>query len=147
MKASFLLALIPFTALSGASAIPDTSKRQAQTVSVSWDNNYDVASSSTNIVACGASLSSKYPTLGAFPSFPNLGGALTIPDGTSSNCGKCYQLSYSSGTIQGSVTITAIDTSTSGFNIGLTAMNTLTDGNAERLGRVEATYVEVDCGY
>lgn len=46
--------------------------------------------------------------------------------------------------------MTAVDVAKGGFVLGLKAMNQLTNGLAEQLGRVHATYVEVDrsaCGF
>ncbi|KAF3394122.1 Allergen Asp f 15 [Penicillium rolfsii] len=113
-------------------------------VSVSYDTVYDVAGSSTNTVACGSVLNQKYPTFGSLPGFPHIGGAPTISGNGSPNCGKCYQLHFSGNGVDKNITVLGIDTGTSGFNIGLRAMNDLTDGQAEQLGRVSATQTEVD---
>ncbi|KAJ5463896.1 Cerato-platanin [Penicillium sp. IBT 31633x] len=125
----------------------------AETVSVSYDPKYDVGTSSLTTVACsdGANglIPQGYTDFASLPSFPNIGGALTIPGWNSPNCGKCYQLHYSNGKIDKTINIIAIDAAPGGFNIGLRAMNTLTNGQAEQLGRIDVTYVEVDdsvCG-
>ncbi|KAJ5666650.1 Heat-stable 19 kDa antigen [Penicillium macrosclerotiorum] len=129
-----------------ASAIPAPSDAVADSgsVSVSYDPVYDVSASSTDTVACGSQLDTQYSTFGSLPGFPRIGGALTIPDGTSSNCGKCYSLHYAGNGVDETINVLAIDTAPGGFNIGLQAMNQLTDGQAEKLGRVTATYTEVD---
>ncbi len=60
-------------------------------------------------------------------------------------CGSCWQLTYQ-GT---SINVLAIDHTDVGFNIAQTAMNTLTNGQAQFLGRIDATAVQVDrsnCG-
>ena len=63
----------------------------------------------------------------------------------SPSCGTCWRLEY-----QGkSVNILAVDHADSGYNIGLKAMNTLTNGQAVQLGRVDAKATQVDasaCG-
>ena len=48
-----------------------------------------------------------------------------------------------------SINVLAIDHAANGYNIGLTAMNALTNGNAVMLGRVDVAATEVDasnCG-
>ncbi|CAG8897100.1 unnamed protein product [Penicillium egyptiacum] len=125
----------------------------AETVSVSFDPKYDVGTSSLKSVSCsdGANglVTQGYTDFASLPSFPNIGGAITIPGWNSPNCGKCYALHYSNGKVDKTINVIAVDTAPGGFNIGLQAMNTLTNGQAEQLGRVAATYVEVDakaCG-
>lgn len=64
---------------------------------------------------------------------------------TESQCGTCWQLSYSGRTIN----VLAIDHAASGFNIAEAALNELTNGQAEALGRIDATAVQVavsECG-
>lgn len=60
-------------------------------------------------------------------------------------CGTCWQLTYNGRTIN----VLAIDHAASGFNIAKAALDTLTNGQAEALGRVTATAVQTDvsaCG-
>ncbi|KAJ5519476.1 hypothetical protein LT330_008843 [Penicillium expansum] len=125
----------------------------AETVSVSFDPKYDVGTSSLNTVACSDGVNGLvtqgYTDFASLPIFPNIGGAITIAGWNSPNCGKCYALHYSNGKIDKTINVIAVDTAPGGFNIGLQAMNTLTNGQAEQLGRVDATYVEVEasaCG-
>ncbi|EAU37999.1 allergen Asp f 15 precursor [Aspergillus terreus NIH2624] len=119
-----------------------------QSVSVSYDQRYDVAGSSMNTVSCSDGvngLTSKWPTFGSVPKFPHIGGSPTIPGWNSPNCGKCYKLTYGGK----SIFVTAIDAAPGGFNLALSAMNDLTNGQAVNLGRVQATYQEVaksNCG-
>lgn len=43
----------------------------------------------------------------------------------------------------------AVDSAVGSFNLGLQALNQLTGGNAQQLGRVDATYTEIEgsqCG-
>jgi hypothetical protein len=125
----------------------------AATVSVSYDPKYDVGATSLNTVSCSNGpnglVTQGYSDFASLPGFPNIGGAITIPGWNSPNCGKCYALHYSNGKVDKTINVIAVDAAPGGFNIGLQAMNTLTNGQAEQLGRVDATYVEVDasvCG-
>ncbi|OSD02093.1 Sm1 protein [Trametes coccinea BRFM310] len=118
------------------------------TMTVSYDEAYDKASSSLNTVACSDGthgLESKYHTFGGLPHFPNIGGAAAVGGWNSAQCGTCWQLEYKGK----SVNVLAVDHAQSGFNIALGAMNTLTGGQAKKLGRVQATVKQVDkskCG-
>ncbi|KAJ5914922.1 hypothetical protein N7504_003805 [Penicillium tannophilum] len=138
--------------VSAAPAPASTIATAGQTVQVSYDEKYDVDTSSLNTVACSDGVNglvNKYPTFGSLPTFPLIGGALTIDGWDSPACGTCYQLHFESGNINETINVLAIDVASGGFNIGLTAMNRLTDNQAVSLGVVTATYVEVDksvCG-
>jgi len=119
------------------------------TVSVSYDQSYDNSSASLNTVACsdgGNGLEQYgYTTFGTLPDFPYIGGAAVVTGWGSAECGTCWQLSYESYTI----TVLAIDYTANGFNIALEAMNTLTNNQAEFLGRINASAVQLDassCG-
>ena len=121
----------------------------ASTVTVSYDETYDNAAGSLATVACSDGtnglLTKGYSDFGSLPDFPNIGGAAAIAGWNSASCGTCWQLTYSGN----SINVLAIDHAASGFNIALEAMNTLTDGQAEFLGRVDATATQVDasqCG-
>lgn len=86
-----------------------------------------------------------YQTQGAIPRFPHVGGAAQIAGWNSASCGTCWQLSYGGRTIN----VLAIDHAAAGFNIAKAALDELTNGQAEALGRVEATVVQTaasDCG-
>ncbi|KAF2763357.1 snodprot1 [Pseudovirgaria hyperparasitica] len=120
----------------------------ATAVSVSFDNVYDSSSTPLANTQCsdGANgLITRYgwTTLGQVPKFPNVGGAGPVQSWNSANCGKCYKLTYGSQ----SVNVLAVDGTTDGsFNIAQAAMNTLTNGQAAQLGRVEAGVEEVAAG-
>ncbi|KAJ5081847.1 Cerato-platanin [Penicillium alfredii] len=153
MKATTALTCAFLAGLQLVGAVPAPAANAAQQVSVSYDTNYDIKGASIDTVACADGENGLkgrgYSTLGSLPKFPLIGGALTIPGTNSPNCGKCYQLHYASGTVDKTINVLAVDTAPGGFNIGLEAMNQLTDGSAEQLGRVDATYVEVEeslCG-
>ncbi|PYH44189.1 allergenic cerato-platanin Asp F13 [Aspergillus saccharolyticus JOP 1030-1] len=126
--------------LSSALATPieaTTEAAEAVSVSVSYDTVYDVGTQSIDTVSCS---NLNYATFADIPGFPNIGGAPTVSGYGSPNCGQCYQLTY--GTT--SIYVTAIDAAPGGFNIAQAAMNSLTGGQAVQLGRVTATYTEVD---
>ncbi|PYH94613.1 Cerato-platanin-domain-containing protein [Aspergillus ellipticus CBS 707.79] len=136
---SFTSALSLLALISSALAAPASDAAADTSVSVSYDTAYDVSGTSMDTVSCSDGtygLASKWPTFGSVPGFPRIGGAPTIPGWNSPNCGTCYGLTYGSTTIY----ITAIDAAPGGFNIGLEAMNLLTDNQAEDLGRITATY-------
>ncbi|KAG5337168.1 hypothetical protein C0989_010437, partial [Termitomyces sp. Mn162] len=115
---------------------------------VTFDRTYDNKSGSMLTVACSNGLhglANCFPTFGSVPSFPNIGGAAAVASFDSPNCGTCWNLTFQSITIS----VLAIDHAGEGFNIALEAMNTLTNGQAEFLGRVNATSAQVDksfCG-
>lgn len=123
-------------------------------VSLSFDPIYDNRSGSLTSVACSDGPNGLIPrgfnTFGQLPGFPNIGGVPAIAGHGSSNCGSCWQVTYTNP--QGarkSINILGIDTGFSGFNIALEAMNDLTNGQAENLGRINVDAVQLDptaCG-
>ena len=153
MKTFILSSLI---ALSSAVAIPaqsDSNAAASQTVSISYDKRFDVGTSSLKTVSCSDGtnglITQGYSTFNSLPGFPLIGGAPTVNSWNSPNCGKCYQLHYKNGNVDKTINMLAVDSAPGGFNLGLEAMNRLTKGNAEQLGRIQGTYTEVDktqCG-
>ncbi|ORY10485.1 Asp f 13-like protein [Clohesyomyces aquaticus] len=116
----------------------------SQAITVSWDAGYDDRGRSLTAVSCsdGANgLMTKYHwnTQGDIPTYPNIGGYQGIAGWNSNMCGTCYSVTYNGNTIY----VLAIDHAGSGFNIGKQAMNTLTGGNADQFGRVDAVYSQV----
>lgn len=79
-------------------------------------------------------LADKFPTQGDLPKFPYIGGVPAIGGWGSDQCGSCWKLTYEGR----SINVLGIDKA-DGYNIAFAAMDDLTDGNAEFLGRVEAT--------
>ena len=119
------------------------------TVSVSYDQTYDNSGQSLSTVACSDGpnglLTKGFTTFGSLPQFPNIGGAAAVAGWNSAQCGSCWQLTYNGK----SINVLAIDHADSGFNLALGAMNTLTNGNAQFLGRINAQAQQVDasaCG-
>ncbi|KAL1985426.1 hypothetical protein VTN96DRAFT_7869 [Rasamsonia emersonii] len=131
-------------------AAPASPADSATQVSVSYDTSYDNANLDLSTVACSNGqhgLETKgYKTAGQLPKFPFVGGSPTVAGWDSPNCGSCYALTWENNTIY----VTAIDAAPNGFNIALSAMNQLTGGLAQQLGRVTATYTPADpsqCGF
>lgn len=117
-----------------------------------WDSVYDNAGQSTLTLACSDGVNGLYTkgktTLGSVPGFALVGAAPTIAGWNSPNCGKCFQITYGSKTIY----VTGVDTSrsTTDFVLSKSALNTLTGGLADQLGRVPVTWSQVanraNCG-
>lgn len=122
-------------------------------VAIYYNTKYDDSGVSTNTLACSDGingLSSKYPTLGQIPGFPNIGGVYAIGGWNSPSCGTCWKVTYKSGgnaNIDNTIYVTGVDTAPEGIDLSQKAMNTLTNGNAQQLGRVEGTAVQVDKSY
>ncbi|KAJ5113147.1 hypothetical protein N7456_001681 [Penicillium angulare] len=121
-----------------------------QWVSVSYEPTFDNGAASLNVVACSNGNngleSNGYSTLGSLPTFPLIGASPTVDGWNSPNCGKCYELRYQSGGVDRTIHVLAVDACARGFDLSLEAMNRLTDGQGVRLGRVDATYRQVDNG-
>ncbi|KAJ5907371.1 Cerato-platanin-domain-containing protein [Penicillium taxi] len=128
---SFTLLAVP--QLTAAAPIADSTA--ATSVSVSYDQKYDVSGTSLSTVACSDGsnglLTAGYSTFGSLPKFPLIGGAPTIAGWNSENCGACYELAYQTDKIDNTIYILAIDSASAGFNIGLEALNKLTNNQAE----------------
>ncbi|KAJ6440271.1 cerato-platanin [Purpureocillium lavendulum] len=117
---------------------------------VSYDKGYDDRGRQLTDVACsdganGLITRKGWHTQGDIPKFPYIGGVGVVAGWNSPECGSCWKLEYKGR----SITVLAIDHAASGFNIALAAMNDLTNGNAEQLGRIDATATRAlpaDCG-
>lgn len=120
------------------------------TVDVAYDNVYDNKEQSTSTLACSNGnnglLTKGYSTIGALPTFPNVGGAPTIEGWNSVNCGACYGITYNGKTIY----VIGVDKSIGRFVLSQEALDTLTGGQAVGLGHVSATYApapQQSCGF
>lgn len=128
----------------------------ARAAIATYDPSFDLPNSSLNTVACSDGengLESRgYTTFKSIPNFPYIGGASVIGGYNSPNCGTCHQLTYiNAAGNKTSVYITLIDTSggQSQYNIAKGALDTLTHGQAEHLGKVNVTSIQVskrNCG-
>lgn len=156
MKTAMFSSLLTILTLSSTTLTMPLASPQAaasQTISVSYDERYDQGTSSLTTVSCSDGtnglITQGYSNFGSLPNFPLIGGAPTVEAWNSPNCGKCYQLHYQNDKIDKTINVLAVDTAIGAFNLGLQAMNQLTGGNAQQLGRVDATYTEVEaseCG-
>lgn len=123
-------------------------------VTVSYDPAYDTSSTSLTQVACSDGKNGLIPrgfsTFGSLPKFPHIGGAPAVTGWNSTACGSCWQLTYTNGQgVKKSIDVLAIDVAPNGFNIALSAMNELTNGQAVALGRVNVDAKQVSassCG-
>ncbi|OCH88222.1 epl1 protein, partial [Obba rivulosa] len=131
-----------WTILAALIMISGAFAQSSTTVSVSFDTIYDESSESLDVVACSHDIEQLgFTTFGTIPNFPFIGGAGVVTGFDSSGCVTCWELTFE-GT---PTTVLVIDGAGSGtFNIGLTAMNNLTNGQAEFFGRVTATAMQVD---
>ncbi|KAH6954510.1 Cerato-platanin [Fusarium avenaceum] len=122
----------------------------ASAITVSYDAGYGDASRAMTAVSCSDGkngLITKYgwKTQGNIPKFPYIGGAQAIAGWNSASCGTCWKLTYKGK----SINVLAIDHTAAGFNISPAAMNALTNNQAVKLGRVDATATQVpvkNCG-
>lgn len=149
MKSFTIIACTLLTSLNlaGAAPAPQSETTAAMSVTVSYDPKYDIKGSSLDSVACSDGenglVNKGFSTFDSLPNFPLIGGAPTIAGWNSLNCGTCHQLHYRGGNVDKRINVLAIDTAPGGFNIGLEAMNRLTNDQAKHLGRVTATYTRV----
>jgi hypothetical protein len=128
----------------------------ATSYSLSYDTYYDTGSNSLNTVACSDGSNGLEPrgyiTFNSIPNFPYIGGAPQVTGWNSAYCGSCWEITYTSPSVTATKYVTAIDVgdeARDGFNLSLEAMNGLTGGQAESLGRVTVTAAQVDesnCG-
>jgi hypothetical protein len=121
----------------------------ASAITVSYDSTYDNGAGSLATVSCSDGtnglLTKGFTTFDSLPVFPYIGGSEFIAGWNDVDCGACYTLTYGTN----SINVLAIDHTESGFNIAEAALNALTGGQAEALGRVDASYTQVDgsvCG-
>lgn len=110
---------------------------------VSYDTTYDNSGQSLATVACSDGpnglLTKGYSTFGSLRNFPNIGGAAAVGGWNSDSCGSCWQLTYNGK----SIFVVAVDHADDGFNISQEAMDTLTNGQASQLGRIDASVKQV----
>ncbi|KAJ7274454.1 eliciting plant response-like protein [Mycena haematopus] len=113
---------------------------------VAYDETYDDASTSLDVVACSDGpngLETKgFTTFGSLPKFPFIGAAGAVAGWNSPQCGTCWQLTYAPTGV--TINVLAVDHAGAGtFNVALEAMNVLTKNEAVELGRVTVTSKQV----
>ena len=115
-------------------------------VDVRYNTEYDNPKISLDAVACSNGphgLLTKYMTFGSLPTFPNIGAAQAVGGWDSPECGSCWRISFGGE----SINVIAVDHDGDGFNLSLEAMDTLTYGNAEEYGVIDAEVTQVDKKY
>ncbi|KDQ34044.1 hypothetical protein PLEOSDRAFT_1088021 [Pleurotus ostreatus PC15] len=120
----------------------------ALSVSVTYDQTYDNRQGSLSTVACSNGinglLTRGYRTFGDLPTFPHIGGASAVTGWNSPNCGTCWELTFTDeNNRKRRVNVLAVDYAANGFNIGLTAMNQLTNGHGVEYGVVDVDAKQV----
>ncbi|KAK4181500.1 Cerato-platanin [Triangularia setosa] len=122
----------------------------ASATSVSYDVGYDDPNRGLDTVACSDGVNGliwKYgwKKQGDISNFPFIGGSQSIAGWNSPNCGTCWSATWNGKTIY----VLAIDHTGSGLNLGLRAMDALTNGHGQELGRIDAIVAQVpisQCG-
>ncbi|KAF8464448.1 SnodProt1 [Kalaharituber pfeilii] len=115
---------------------------------LAYDTIYDSPSTSTLSLACSDGVNGLYTkgyqSLGSIGNFPNVGAAPSITGWNSPNCGKCFKVTYNGK----SIFVTGVDSSrgSGGFVVSKAAMNTLTNGQADMLGRVNVDWEQLSSG-
>ncbi|KAL1996678.1 hypothetical protein VTN49DRAFT_7543 [Thermomyces lanuginosus] len=144
-----VLSALSLAAFAAAAPAPQGSTADTS-VEVRYDTVYDDAGLSTLSLACSDGenglFTKGYATIGALPNFPLVGGAPTIEGWNSPNCGACYRLTYKDT----SINVIGVDVARGGFVLSKAAMDQLTNGLAEQLGHVTATFepaAPADCGF
>ena len=112
-----------------------------------YDTTYDDATRSLSSVSCSDGpnglLTRNFTTLGSLPKYPFVGGAPAVTGWNSPGCGTCWTITYTNANgIAKSINLLAIDRNAN-YNMPTAAMNELTDGQANFLGRVQVTDVNV----
>ena len=122
----------------------------SRNVSVSYDTMYDNGATPLSTVACGGGsngLKAKgYTDFASIPSFPYVGGADVVEGYNSIRCGECWRLVYETPTVKDVIYLTVIDMA-DGWSISAPAMDDLTYGEGEDLGRVDAVATLVRQSY
>lgn len=122
--------------------------------SLSWDPVFDNPNASLDTVACSDGMNGLitrgYTTFGSLENFPNIGAIPAITDWNSTNCGTCWNVTYTNGQrVQKSINILGIDIGHGSFNVAKAAMNNFTDNQADQLGRINVEAVQIaasNCG-
>ena len=118
---------------------------QTTPLTLTYDPRFDDASLPMTDVACSDGpngfITKGLDTLGSLTPFPNVGGVYTVTGWDSPECGTCYEVTYGGDSM---IQILAVDTAPAGFTVSKEAMDALTGGQANILGRVDVMSVQVD---
>jgi hypothetical protein len=120
----------------------------AATTTLSWDATYDNENGDLATVACSDGenglLTRGFETFGDLPTFPNIGGIPAIEGFDSPNCGTCWSVTWTNSQgAKNTINILGIDVAPNGFNVAKAAMNDLTNGQADFLGRVDVDVEQI----
>ncbi|KAH9842595.1 Cerato-platanin [Rhodofomes roseus] len=133
---------LPFT----FSSLVSRNASSVESVTISYDTAYDDFSAQVTNLACSSNLTNLgFTNLGSIPGFPYIGGSSAVSSSGSTGCITCWELSYN----ETNINVLVVDYADEGLNIAQAAMNGLTGGDAQELGILWATAVEVDvteCG-
>lgn len=137
MKFTPSLAILGMLSFIKRSSIPFASAQTNEKISVGYNEAFDDSSYPISQTSCSDGsngLAGKgYDSVGSIAIYPNVASVYTIAGWNSPNCGKCYQLDYNDH----SLFVLAIDHAGSGAYLSKAALNSVTNGDAERLGRVD----------
>ncbi|OJD22481.1 hypothetical protein ACJ73_06167 [Blastomyces percursus] len=119
-----------------------------QVMPVTYDENYDNGHMDLLTTACSDGsnglVTKGFNVTGDLPTFPGVGAAFSVEGWNSSNCGKCYKLTFKHTGM--AMPVIAIDQAGNGFNIAKAAMDQLTGGRATDLGNVSMAVIEAATG-
>ena len=108
------------------------------------DPAYDKPDGSMHTVACADPLEKKYPLFHDIPTFPNIGAAFDVKEGTPS-CGECWEFTNHKNRLH--IYLTAINSTFGGFKMSVSACNTLKIDEKDivdiRAGKVDPHF----CGF
>ena len=124
----------------------------SRNVSVSYDTKYDNGATPLSTVACGGGsnglMAQGYTDFASVPGFPHIGGADIVDGYNSIRCGQCWRLVYEDN-VKDVIYIILVDSAENGWSVSSPAMDDLTYGQGEELGRVDAVATLVaksNCG-
>ncbi|KAM5542774.1 hypothetical protein V8D89_003735 [Ganoderma adspersum] len=125
----------------------------SRNISVSYDTMYDNGATPLSTVACGGGsnglMARGYTDFASLPAFPYIGGADVVYGYNSTRCGECWRLVYETPTVKDVIYLTLVDSAENGWSVSSPAMDDLTYGQGEELGRVDAVATLVpqsNCG-
>ena len=125
----------------------------SRNVSVSYDTKYDNGATPLSTVACGGGsnglMAQGYTDFASVRGFPYIGGADIVDGYNSIRCGECWKLEYHKPPVDDVIYIVLVDSAENGWSVSSPAMDDLTYGQGEELGRVDAVATLVaksNCG-
>jgi hypothetical protein len=116
-------------------------------LTATFDTVYDNAQQSLSTVACSDGpnglLTRGYSTFGSLPNYPFVAGGPAVTGWNSPGCGTCWTVTYTTAKGNSTINLLAIDVARNSYNMPTMAMNNLTGGQADSLGRVPVTAFNV----